>query len=353
MIQVSSDILSLTSEALILSRAGKISFANAPAKEILGADCVNKSLKYFFEPGITGSQASSFIADTIVRGKHYIVRVSKQTDMLVMFLTNPPAEPVLLNDAFIYSLRSALMTMSFSVDMCRSRAEALNDAGLQENIASLTKSYYQLSRLVSNVSVAQGVIRGEMSFTPVRLDLTECCINCVEGVEMFCKKPEIVVNAAPKMYVTADPMLVEQVLLNLLSNSLVHGKDCTRISISLIDAGESVILSVSDDGCGIESDMLHSVFDRYVHGFDMRGMSGGAGLGLTVGRGIAEKHGGTLLLESRPGRGTTVRISLRKNLKVPLNLRTNEGEYSGGAKSVLMGLADYLPAECYADKYMD
>ena len=52
MIQVSSDILSLTSEALILSRAGKISFANAPAKEILGADCVNKSLKYFFEPGI-------------------------------------------------------------------------------------------------------------------------------------------------------------------------------------------------------------------------------------------------------------------------------------------------------------
>ena len=68
MFQVSSDIQALTSEALVLTRAGKVAFANAAAKAILGEDCVGRRLGCFFTPEILGAQASSFIADTIVNG---------------------------------------------------------------------------------------------------------------------------------------------------------------------------------------------------------------------------------------------------------------------------------------------
>ena len=71
----------------------------------------------------------------------------------------------------------------------------------------------------------------------------------------------------------------------------------------------------------------------------------GAGLGLTTAREIAHLHGGTLLLESREGRGTAVRISLDR-VSAPLSLRAETPVYEQCYDSILTGLADCLPAEC-------
>lgn len=346
MIQISSDILAMTSEAVILAQAGRVEFANSAAREILGADCEGKMLKDLFEPDIANSQVSSFIADTTVNGKRCTVRVSKQRNMQAMFITRSGAESVEVNDAFIYALRSALMMQSMSLELARVRAEEQGDEEMTEDVAALTQSYYRLTRLVSNISIAREMVSGGISFTPTELDLVSLCQACVENVQVYCREPNVTFTAMPTMSITADGTLVTQLLLNLISNSLIHGKDCTRVSVSLIDAGESVIISVFDDGCGIEGDELYTVFTRYKHEFNMAGLGGGAGLGLTVVRGIAEKHGGTLLLESRPDRGTTVRVSLKKKLPVKL-LRSEEKDYEADTDDVLVALSDYLPKSCY------
>ena len=78
----------------------------------------------------------------------------------------------------------------------------------------------------------------------------------------------------------------------------------------------------------------------------------GPGLGLTVVRGIAEYHGGTVLLESREGSGTTVRASVSKRMSSQY-LREPRTPYSDSVKSILIGLADCLPEACFSDKYMD
>ncbi len=353
MFQVSSDILALTSEALVLTRAGKVAFANAAAKAILGEDCVGRRLGCFFTPEILGAQASSFIADTIVNGERHIVRVARQENMDAIFITSAEMQPVMLNDALIYSMRSTLMTMAISTDICRVKAEELGDGELRAGIAAISQSHYRLTRLVENVSAAKEMLEGGLSFTPERVNLTALCRDCVQAVGMFAKEPEIVMGNAPDFYVVADVVLVRQMLLNVLSNCYVHAKGCTRISLNLIESGESVIISVTDNGCGIKNEDLHSVFSRYIYGFDMAGINGGAGLGLTVVRGIAERHGGVMMLESRENIGTAVRVSLRRNLNIPLGLHADEENYRVQAKDVLIGLADFLPASCYEDKYMD
>ena len=151
--------------------------------------------------------------------------------------------------------------------------------------------------------------------------------------------------------VHADPRLIKILLLNLLSNAVRHGEGCSRISLSLLQTGQNVVLGVDDDGCGIREEELPRVFDRYRYAFRLDQMNAGPGLGLTAVRMIAQIHGGSLLLESRAGQGTTVRVSLPR--PKPEQLRVPEEDALFDGKEFLTGLADCLPAGCFGEKWLD
>ena len=110
---------------------------------------------------------------------------------------------------------------------------------------------------------------------------------------------------------------------------------------------------MDDDGCGISADELHEVFDRYRHGFALRDMGQGAGLGLTAARLIANLHGGTLLMESRQDIGTAVRVSLSLSPYADAPLKQPETQPDLSITNLLTGLADCLPSEFYSEKFAD
>ncbi len=349
---ISTDILALSGEAAVLVRRNTVCFANAPARHILGADCQGKGLKQLLGPGVAETQAPSFIVDLSIGGSRYAVRVNRFEDAQLIFLRPCDASPLLLNDALIYSMRNSLMNYSLSADMLRARAEEQGDAQLLEALRPITHSYYRMMRVLTNASTVLAVTQGSVIFSPEQLDLTALAASLADTVNMLYPQVELKLLCEQVQPIIADRQLVELILLNLISNSLVHGKGCTRVSLSLIDGRDSLILSVDDDGCGIAPEQLGSVFDRYCHGFDMGSMLSGAGLGLTVARSAAHLHGGTLLLESRQGRGTTVRVSFSRRLSAAA-LRSPRNVWEGGMQSILTGLADCLPDICYTEKYLD
>lgn len=353
MAQISSDILALTSEAAVLIQRGKIVFANTAALENLGIDCVGKTVSALFGPDVAGTQAPSFIADVPVNGRHCVVRVSKLENQQVIFFSPADREPAVLNEPFLCSMRSSLMTIGISADKARERAEENGDGQMLSDLSALTRNYYRMIRMISNASLALGISANDLPFSPRTLDLSALCAGIVDTVRCFCREPELRLNSGDGFILNADPNYVHQLLMNLISNSLIHAEGCTRISISLIDSADSIILSVSDDGKGIPPERLHTVFDRYRHEFDISRMNDGAGLGLTVARRIAELHGGTLLLESRVDQGTTVRVSLSKRVSTAVRLCSSGPDHQCCAKDVLLWLSDYLPAEFYTEKYMD
>jgi len=121
-------------------------------------------------------------------------------------------------------------------------------------------------------------------------------------------------DAAP---IRADPTQIHQVILNLCSNA-EHamrghpGRLCVALSNVEVDAalcathtrlrpGPHVRLTVSDTGCGIESELLTRVFEPF---FTTKPPGEGSGLGLSVVHGIMETHGGVVTVESKPGVGT-------------------------------------------------
>jgi signal transduction histidine kinase len=107
--------------------------------------------------------------------------------------------------------------------------------------------------------------------------------------------------------VFADRDRILQVLANLVGNSLKHAAG-TPIVLAARDDGEGIELAVADRGPGIVPDALPHVFDRFWQGRARR--RGGAGLGLTIAKGIVEAHGGAIAVNSEVGKGTRFSVKL-------------------------------------------
>jgi len=103
--------------------------------------------------------------------------------------------------------------------------------------------------------------------------------------------------------------LGDQVLGNLLANALKFTPEGGAIHLRARATGGALLLEVADTGPGIPADRLPHIFDRYYQvGEDAR--SKGAGIGLSIAADVVRAHGGTIEVESEPGRGTTLRVIL-------------------------------------------
>ena len=107
--------------------------------------------------------------------------------------------------------------------------------------------------------------------------------------------------------VDASPNQLKQVLLNLIGNARQAMPNGGTIRVGVRRDGEHVLASVADDGPGIPARALPHVFEPF---YTTRRHEGGTGLGLAVGLGIAESHGGSLTVVSEPGHGATFTLRL-------------------------------------------
>jgi two-component system sensor histidine kinase BaeS len=111
----------------------------------------------------------------------------------------------------------------------------------------------------------------------------------------------------------ADRMRVRQLLLNLLTNAIKYTPAGGRVDIRTEVIREEVSIEVRDTGVGIAPGDLPHIFDRFWRADVARARTGaraGVGLGLAIGKWIAEAHGGAISVSSRVGRGTTFTVRL-------------------------------------------
>ena len=109
-----------------------------------------------------------------------------------------------------------------------------------------------------------------------------------------------------------DPDKIEQVLLNILSNAVKYTEAGGRIDVDALKRGDYIYISVRDNGIGIAEKEMSRLFERFyrVDKARSRSMGSGTGLGLSIAKQIVEEHEGTINIESKEGKGTTVTIRL-------------------------------------------
>jgi signal transduction histidine kinase len=114
-----------------------------------------------------------------------------------------------------------------------------------------------------------------------------------------------------------DPQRLGQVLTNLIGNALKFTPEGGRVTVALQQNDAGVELSVIDNGVGIPAEELPYVFDRFYRGaWAHESRATGSGLGLSIVRSIVEMHNGQVAITSTQGKGTTVTISLPRDMSV-------------------------------------
>ena len=112
-------------------------------------------------------------------------------------------------------------------------------------------------------------------------------------------------------YVIGDPALLEQAVLVLLDNAIKYNRSGGSVKVRVAVQNERVLLAVQDSGIGITAEHLPYLGERFYRVDKARSRAaGGTGLGLSIARGIANAHGGQLILSSLPDQGTTATLSL-------------------------------------------
>ena len=108
-----------------------------------------------------------------------------------------------------------------------------------------------------------------------------------------------------------DGSAIQQAVLNILTNARQAVEDGGRLEIAVGADGDGRLISITDDGIGMDATTARLAFDPFFSGReDAVDVEPAAGLGLSVSNGLIESHGGTISITSRPGRGTTVEIRL-------------------------------------------
>ena len=140
-----------------------------------------------------------------------------------------------------------------------------------------------------------------------RIDLEPIVAAAIDRVEMEAERRGIeLVSPAGGAVVRGDADLLEEVVVNLLTNAAEHGSAGDRIAITLASGPEGCLLSVIDHGPGVAPGALATLFQRERSGKP----HGGHGIGLALSRRIARSHGGDLVHEATPGGGATFRLLL-------------------------------------------
>jgi signal transduction histidine kinase len=113
--------------------------------------------------------------------------------------------------------------------------------------------------------------------------------------------------------VAVDTRRLQRVLYNLVQNAVRHTPADGTVAITAEDAGQEVRVTVSDSGEGISPEEMPHLFESFHRADRSRSRAhGGAGLGLTIARGIVEAHGGRIWAESGPGAGSRFTFTLPK-----------------------------------------
>lgn len=168
--------------------------------------------------------------------------------------------------------------------------------------AVIERQVAQISRLVEDLLDVSRASTGKLRLERRRVDLAGIIGEAVDGSRPARKKrgQQLEVHRpAGALEVHGDPIRLTQVLGNLLDNASKYTPIGGEIGLSVVVAGDTIVMTVSDNGIGITADALPHIFEPFVQdplaiGFN----SAGLGIGLTVVRELVEAHGGNVSVTS-------------------------------------------------------
>lgn len=173
----------------------------------------------------------------------------------------------------------------------------------------------RLTRLISDLLNVSRIEAGRaLDLNPGPVRISEVVDKVVAAQKSYTSKHEFAIDLDPEIpMIVADSDKVDQILTNLVSNSIKYAPNGGMITVSGKRVDGAVRMAVTDEGMGIPKEHLEKIFDRF-HRIDNRDTRkvGGTGIGLYLVKHLVESHGGKIWVESEVGKGSSFIFELPK-----------------------------------------
>jgi two-component system phosphate regulon sensor histidine kinase PhoR len=210
----------------------------------------------------------------------------------------------------IFNIQGYLDTLAENDDM----DSELRKKFLERAISSCER----LEHLVSDLDEISRLESGAVPLKIVRFDILQLAHDVCDSLEKFAEEKNVTlfVKNGPfnELWVEADRNKIEQVLINLIVNSLNYGVEGGETRIRFYDMNDNVLIEVADNGIGIAKEHLARLFERFYRVDKSRSRhEGGSGLGLAICKHIIENHQQTLTVRSTEEVGSTFGFTIKKS----------------------------------------
>jgi two-component system, OmpR family, sensor kinase len=262
---------------------------------------------------VSGSDEMARLAITLNR---MIARLERSFSSLYRFTADASHE-----------LKTPIMVLRAGVE--RGLTHPQTPPEVMQSLDEALEGVNWMTELVENLLTLARADEGRAPLAVEPVDLREILAEAAETGGMLAEAAGIIVTTdSPDhpVVVAVDRTRIRQALLNLVTNAVKYTPAGGRVMLGLAERDDDVILEVRDTGIGIAPGDVPHVFDRFWRADPARtrmGESAGTGLGLAITKWVAEAHGGTITVQSRPGRGTIFTVTLpRGSTAAPVSRHT-------------------------------
>ena len=252
-------------------------------------------------------------------------------------------------------LRTSMATLYTAVDRLVPPETREKDARTDRSAAVFYQSYYQMYRIISNLTDA-GHLFDRQKFELYDDDIVGLCRRVCEEVEFLFSLCGVRLDFTAdrdSRIIGMDAAALRKLLLNLLSNALKFTPKGGSVRVRVKSEGKFIKISVADTGRGMNGETLAHLFDRFVDGEQDPMPPRGLGLGLPICRRIAQGHGGMIVAQSEEGKGSLFTVSLPAVRSGRVRLNDSGSDYAGGFNATLVELSDALKPEAFLQRYLD
>ena len=327
---------SMTEGVIVTDTAGKITLLNGVLADLLGLDRRDAVGRYYWEifrdPEINKTLEVALAEGTAIKKEHELLLSDRIYQIHI--------SPVYLTKAFL-GVTAVFYDVTKIKELEKTRAEfvanvshelktpltsiigfvetlkegAIEDPGHRLKFLGIIDEHSQkLRALIEDLLSLSKLESGKDRLKTETVDLEKVLMK-IENLlkrNLDQKKLKLELNLEARPFlIHADPLLIEQALMNLLDNAIKYNKPDGKISVQVSRSAQGVILRVKDTGIGIPAKDLTRIFERFYRVEKSRSRElGGTGLGLSIVKHIVEKHSGQIEVNSSEDRGTTFTITL-------------------------------------------
>jgi signal transduction histidine kinase len=229
--------------------------------------------------------------------KRLLERKTEQQRMFIAMLSHQVRTPLSVIDA---SLQVLMLRLTEDTDKL-------------PQLKRIQRGAARLGYFFDNCLTSDRIEDENFAVQPLAIDMAQLVTWVAESAALLSPEHSIQLDIEPDLpALLGDQLLLRILIMNLLSNALKYSPPATPIRVQLRrksgDFGLCCI-AVEDQGCGIPADELELIFQKYQRGRSAQGTPG-AGLGLSLVSRITKLHGGTISVESNPGKGTRFTIEI-------------------------------------------